>query len=72
MNDQSTPTPDQNDPDYMDYLISTGNADMIGQNWTDCCSRMVMAGFDRWKKDRDYEKREAEMKKAVDKQTSGM
>ena len=50
------------DPQFLDYLIATGNADMIG-SLCDCCAcKMIRAGFERWKSDRADEHYENEQK----------
>ena len=55
--------PDETDPLYIEYLIDTGNSDMIGSSCTCCCCKMVTDWFPKWKAIREDEKRE---KKSID------
>lgn len=43
------------DPSFFEYLVATGNADLLDRD-CDCVScRMLVEGFARWRQDREYE-----------------
>jgi hypothetical protein len=50
------------DPQFLDYLIATGNADMIGSLCNCSACNMIRAGFARWKWDRALEQYEDEQR----------
>jgi hypothetical protein len=56
---------DPDDPDWLEYLIDTGNGYMIGMPFTDYVGQMIVLGFARWKRNRDYDEREKEAKKKL-------